>query len=516
MQLMSGVTLGDQENGIPVVIQRADTNKTETITLKPKRQQGGLAMIGVSGPQSLVLSPRQATIEHSPAADARLISPAVNELKVGEPKLEGGDKVVRVGDQPVKSYREFAAILAQQADKPLQVTVERPIKQGRLDTNVEAGAAHNSIELTFEVPARPMRDFGLSMKMGPISAVQEGSPAASAGLKVDDVITAVDGKPPGEPGGWTPDTLPDLMRRAAAEKREVEIAVERGGKEGAAPEQVTIKVTPRAPSMYYSAIPLGAAQGIEALGIAYRVTNEVQTVVPGTPAAASDIKPGDRVTGAKVALPKDENGKTPKPVPIKLTDEAENWVAVVDNVQYAPPGTTVTFTVTGPKSDEERDVTLTPAVVPDAFTAPRGFGFEPIKRTRTAATVADAVRYGWDETTEALTMVVRFLKKLGTQVPLTMLGGPGTIAAAAGGAASEGISSLLVFLTMLSANLAVINFLPIPLLDGGHMVFLAYEGLRGRPANERVVVALHTAGFVFIISLMLFVIGLDIQRWVFT
>ena len=91
-----------------------------------------------------------------------------------------------------------------------------------------------------------------------------------------------------------------------------------------------------------------------------------------------------------------------------------------------------------------------------------------------------------------------------------MLGGPGTIAAAAGDSASEGMSSLLIFLTMLSANLAVINFLPIPLLDGGHMVFLAYEGLRGRPANEKFVVALHTVGFVFIISLMLFVIGLDI------
>jgi regulator of sigma E protease len=161
-------------------------------------------------------------------------------------------------------------------------------------------------------------------------------------------------------------------------------------------------------------------------------------------------------------------------------------------------------------------VTVTPEVVEGVFTAPRGFIFEPIKRIRRATTFGEQVRYGWDETTEALTMVVRFLKKLGTQVPLTMLGGPGTIAAAAGGAASEGVSSLLIFLTMLSANLAVINFLPIPLLDGGHMVFLAYEGLRGRPANERVVVALHTAGFVFIISLMLFVIGLDIQRWVFT
>jgi regulator of sigma E protease len=73
------------------------------------------------------------------------------------------------------------------------------------------------------------------------------------------------------------------------------------------------------------------------------------------------------------------------------------------------------------------------------------------------------------------------------------------------------VPALLVFLTMLSANLAVINFLPIPLLDGGHMVFLAWEGLRGRPASEKFVVALHTVGFVFIISLMLFVIALDLH-----
>ena len=54
------------------------------------------------------------------------------------------------------------------------------------------------------------------------------------------------------------------------------------------------------------------------------------------------------------------------------------------------------------------------------------------------------------------------------------------------------------------------------LLDGGHMVFLLYEGVRGRPANEKVVLGLHMAGFAFIISLMVFVIGLDIQRWILT
>jgi regulator of sigma E protease len=269
--------------------------------------------------------------------------------------------------------------------------------------------------------------------------------------------------------------------------------------------------------MYYSGVPLGGPQGVEALGIAYEVTNEVQGVVRGGPADQAGLQPGDRIMAAKIVYPNDKKGKKVKPLTLKLTDDEGSWPGVVDAVQFADPATTVTFTVAGANTTDTRDVPVKPTAVTNAYYAPRGFIFEPIRKTRTAETFAQQVQYGWEETSNALTMVVRFLRKLGTkQVPITMLGGPGTIAAAAGQHASEGLSSLLIFLTMLSANLAVINFLPIPILDGGHMVFLAYEGLRGRPANERVVVALHAAGFVFILGLMLFVIGLDIKRWILT
>ena len=162
---------------------------------------------------------------------------------------------------------------------------------------------------------------------------------------------------------------------------------------------------------------------------------------------------------------------------------------------------------------EPRTVRLAPRPVEGVSIPQRGFVFKPIIRTRKAETFSEQVRYGWEETADSLMMVFHFLQKLGTQVPIKMLGGPGTIAMAAGSAASQGLPSLLIFLTILSANLAVINFLPIPLLDGGHMVFLLYEGIRGRPANERIVLALHMAGFIFIIGLMIFVIGLDIQRF---
>jgi len=183
-------------------------------------------------------------------------------------------------------------------------------------------------------------------------------------------------------------------------------------------------------------------------------------------------------------------------------------------MQLAPSGTKVELQFKRGDAKDSQTAEIAPAAIENVFIAQRGFVFEPVYRTRQAASLGEAVRFGWEETVESLTMVFRFLQKLGSQVPFKMLGGPGTIAVAAGDAASQGISALLMFLTMLSANLAVINFLPIPMLDGGHMVFLAYEGIRGRPANERFVLAMHMAGFVFIISLMLFVIGLDIDRWI--
>ena len=74
------------------------------------------------------------------------------------------------------------------------------------------------------------------------------------------------------------------------------------------------------------------------------------------------------------------------------------------------------------------------------------------------------------------------------------------------------LGMLLIFLTMLSANLAVLNFLPIPVLDGGHMLFLLYEGLMGKPVNERVAVGLTMMGLCFLLTLMIIVFGWDLYR----
>ncbi len=93
------------------------------------------------------------------------------------------------------------------------------------------------------------------------------------------------------------------------------------------------------------------------------------------------------------------------------------------------------------------------------------------------------------------------------------LGGPILIATAAYAYASENIWSFLFFLGIISVNLAVINFLPIPILDGGHMVFLIYEKIRGIPASESARSAATIVGLAVILLLVVFTFWLDISRF---
>ncbi|HEX2476865.1 MAG TPA: site-2 protease family protein, partial [Lacipirellulaceae bacterium] len=506
-QLRGGVTLGDLENGIPIVVRRAANQEEVRVILKPEHGSGELATIGVSPPQSLTINKTLPASEGSPAARAKLVSPSADQIATGETKFQGGDEIIRVGDVPVKSYRDYSVQLAANPDKPLQITVRRPPAKSK-DGVAESDAASAGQELTFEVPSQSMNRLGLVMNMSPIAAIRAGSPAENV-FKVGDVIELVDGRPMGDRGGeeeaesWDSDTLPEYAQRAAAESRDIEFTVKRTGAANE-PEQMTLKVTPVVPTMFHSFHPPAAPESVNSVGFAYHVGNEVADVVPGSPAAKTDLKAGDIITVAKVVYPPDSKGKTPDPFIARFVadeagwltrlfrsifggEEAEpravpSWPMLLDALQFVDAGTKVELTVKRPGEEAARSVTLEPASAKDTNVAPRGLNFELIERIRTASSFGEQVRLGWDETTEALGMVFRFLQKLGTQVPFTALGGPGTIAMVAGSEASKGLPSFLVFLTMLSANLAVLNFLPIPLLDGGHIVFLAYEGIRGRPA----------------------------------
>ncbi|MGB3550317.1 MAG: RIP metalloprotease RseP [Candidatus Binatus sp.] len=92
------------------------------------------------------------------------------------------------------------------------------------------------------------------------------------------------------------------------------------------------------------------------------------------------------------------------------------------------------------------------------------------------------------------------------------LGGPIMIAQMAGKEAREGLANLAMFTVMLSLELGIINLLPVPLLDGGHLLFFVFEGVKGKPLELRYREAMLQVGLFLLVALMAFVIFNDISR----
>ncbi len=516
--LLTAVALCDLQKGIDFTIRRAGVAEPFRVNVKPDPDKNRMRpTIGVLPPRISSLSPEKAVYADTPAA------------ATGE--FHKGDKIVAVGGVPVATYPEVVAQLTAHADHPLSFTVERAAKDakergadGKADDKADDKDSHDAppperAEIT--VAPRPMRTLGLSMKMGPITAVQNGSPAEAAGIRVGDQLQAIDGKPPGDPL-----RLPDELRRRAGET--VTLTIVRGGTSAGEEKKITLRERPWPEDSEQS----GAPVSVPSLGITYKVMAVVDALDPQGPAAAAKftkeeqgkavdaagLAVGDEIVSAEFIAPKkpdaqqkaaedDDSEIVPLGVPEKplaLSDERPSWAYLMFILQHTPDGVEVKLT-----TKDGRTGTLSPVSATDWFYYDRGLVLTVETSTTKAHSVGEALSLGARETKDTVLQVYLFLRKIGSQVSLYSLGGPKSIAMAAGSAAYDGVAQLLIFLTMLSANLAVINFLPIPLLDGGHMVFLLLEGIFRRPVSERVIVAFHYLGFVFIISLMLFVLGLD-------
>jgi regulator of sigma E protease len=505
--LRTAVMLADLNKGIDFQIKRRGIEKPIWLNVKPDPYKSRMRpTIGVVPPETTSLSEEKATFAGTPAAKTRAFKP--------------NDKIVAINGKPVE---EFADLLSEQTrlqDQSIQVTVERKRTAAKSEADSSKNEEVSPQRLDFDVPPRARRTIGLVMKMGKITAIQADSPAAAADLRAGDFITAIDNQPPTDPM-----RLPDQLRRRAGET--VTLGISREGPSGQ-DEKLEKRITLRDWPWTEESMDTGTGVSAPALGITYRVLNIVHETLKDSPAAlaqlSQDGKPaspphfaaGDEVVSARFLLPSKEKADaatsqdstelemTAAPEQIPFSAEKQNWPYFAWLMQRVPEGSRIDLTL-----KDGRSTTLAMQNADDWFVADRGFilPFEVV--TVKAHTLGEAVTLGGLETRDAVLQVYLFLRKIGSQISLFSLGGPKAIAQAAGYAAYDGLAELLLFLTLLSANLAVINFLPIPLLDGGHMVFLILEGVLRRPVSEKVVVAFHYAGFLFIISLMLFVLGLD-------
>jgi regulator of sigma E protease len=485
--LQSRVPLSDVEEGIEFVVKRRGVEDLISLRLYPENRIG-IPLIGVGGPRNMKL--------------AEATGPRYSAASKARPALLAKDRIVAVNGKPVATAGELNRELVLHQEAEITVTVERTVKE---ESDSSGGETNENIEaFDVKVPAAPWRHFGMSLEMGPITAIQKDAPADGK-LKRGDRLVSIDGEPLGDPM-----MLDERMRKRAGETAVVR--VERG--EGSDKQTVDVEIELREVDWLEQPGLTTGEVAVGAMGFSYAIYPTIKAVDEGGPADKAGLRAGDRLLSFEYRLSdeileKEALRREGGPLEFKGVNETAWPTLMVNNVQFAHPKGT--FKLDYDRNGENNSVELTPIESEQYFNPDRGFELDQDYETRKAANWGEASRLGMRKTVDSLLMVYRFLQRLAQdQISPKMLGGPVTIAKVAGRYAEQGFTSLLMFLTMLSANLAVVNFLPIPVLDGGHMVFLIYEGITGRPPSEKVFVMLSYVGLAFILTLMLFVFGLDL------
>ena len=404
---------------------------------------------------------------------------------------------------------DLQKILYRSANQPITLHVSRRTeKEEETLHDVHLGVSHG-------------KRFGLELSMGPVACVQAGSVADRAGMRPGDVMLKIAGQPVGDPL-----TLPTRILDHVG--KSTVVTVLRGGVE------VDLTLTPIAPQTEEGARRRDAPMGLDSIGIGYVIYPTVTAVAAGSPAAQAGLQPGDVLQSAQLFLqpmPLADEDKLPWILgnwqayrrrsliqrqlemyeldrPLVVNQQLNNWPYVIEMVQGEQPHQ---VELIFERAGKEQSATVTATVSSTLPSATRGIILASYEETRVAAGWSEALRLGVEEVWDGMQQVAIVLRRISSNYQ--NLGGPLTIAAVATMEADQGLARLLTFLTMLSANLAILNFLPIPVLDGGHMVFLAYEGVMGKPVNERIQVSLTLIGFSFIACLMLFVMGMDVMRF---
>jgi membrane-associated protease RseP (regulator of RpoE activity) len=414
----------------------------------------------------------------------------------------------------------FHERLVQLAGQPLVVQVRRK------------GASADAPPVNLFVPPAFHRTFGMRMKMGKVAGVREGSPAEQAGVQKDDLLSKV--KMVDEAGktlyeddpkkGLDPERLPDELRQKARTpgKKKVILTVRRPEASGDHNESRDLTLPAVEWQQSWDAddeVPITTPSplAIPQLGLAYWVTSQVVEVHPGSAAEAAGLKANDEIREIRfkqwnralteltwsswIPLAAKRQGK----------DVYDCWARAFYGVQIGEsPEVEVKVSRDGaelkePIGMEAREDISWPL-------ADRGLLLRQDFETQKAGNLGEALVMGCNETIRFIKVMYLSLRVLATgRVSHKNVGGPLAILDQGFTMAGDW-NDLIFFLAAISINLAVVNFLPIPVLDGGHMVFLIYERLRGRPPSENIRIAATYAGLALILLLMVFVWYQDIRR----
>ena len=320
-----------------------------------------------------------------------------------------------------------------------------------------------------------------------IGAVESGSLAASAGLVAGQEVVSIDGKPT---NGWSAVNL-QLVRRLG-ESGTLQVGVRDEGATVERQHEINLDHWLKG---------VDEPDPIQSLGLRpWRpaINPVLAEIDPKGPAAAAGLKTGDTLLALDGIALKD-------------------WQQVVDSVR-ARPEAKVRLSVERDGARLEVPVTLARRGEGQASGGYLGAG---VKAVEWPAEMLREISYGpMDAVGESLSrtwnmsvLTLESLKKmLFGELSVKNLSGPITIAKVAGASAQSGVGDFLNFLAYLSISLGVLNLLPIPVLDGGHLLFYLIELARGRPLSDRVQGWGVQIGISLVIGVMLLALINDLGR----
>lgn len=351
--------------------------------------------------------------------------------------------------------------LLDRAGKPWDLLIEN-----------DAGTREVSVTPALTTRMNPPR-VGISALQNRLIAVRESPAVQALGLRAEDRLVAVNGAPILGLG--------DLQQALLSGHGPVEVRVERGGRELA----LTGPTLDRAGSLALA----------DDLALGSDESSTTIVVQPGEAADAAGLRSLDEV----VAI--DET-------------EVEGWAGIKAGVERAGgEKRPARFRVRRPGEADFLTIAVEPQARP---VASYGIALRQAEYLYRSGSFGDALlsgaRYSWRFLQDSWLTLKRMLTR---DVSPKNVGGIITISAVSYSLTEAGWIKFFFFLCLVSINLAFLNVLPIPVLDGGHLFFLVIEKLKGSPVSNRVLGTSQAIGVVLLLSLMVYVTYNDLVRWVF-
>lgn len=400
--------------------------------------------------------------------------------------LQEGDQILSVNGKSVSLWSEAQEIIESNEAKSITMKVKRHLTGEERELSGSTKIIKNPNILSSKDFVGNIAGLGLMPLASAIGVSNPESYAYKSGLRTGEIISEIEGLPIKR---WY--ELRSEFEKSLNEKNSLNLKVKSSDQKT---ERELVLEWDNQKVKTFSDI------GIENLGLF------IGKVVEGSAAQNAGLKVNDHIVAMNSKKLKNWNdlveevrsfGETKKPIKVELVRDGEKL-----SYDMSPKPVTQMDPITG-KEKTFYAIGITTSLI----------GAPPITSIVRTSNLITAVgkgikaSYNW-----SITTVLSFWKLISNEVSAKSIGGPIMIGQLASQSFQIGLAAFLKIMGIISINLFILNLLPLPVLDGGHLLFYTIEALRGKPVSMRVLEVAQTFGLILLLSLMVFATFNDITR----